>query len=364
MRKHNKSLEIRRGKRCRVSARLNSIVSLKHMKTKVSVKLKAMCSDFEAVTGKRFSYFYCPILLIDEKTELCEAHIVNKAFPNTARSWTIQRKDVDSFFGRHFESDFLKLEYKNNNLSPDQVVFNFDLSKKFRPKVTIRDKSVGYYYTTNDVPPSHSKFILSDLNDTPSLVLKIAPEEIEETTFQDDFQIEINHDLRLCSLVSLIKSAYLTLFEMIGYRYSLSVAGILIGYGALGVFYNKNKSVKDKEQFIENAKKHFETYVNLVRPVENMPFDFAGTCKDRQFFLCENKGAFWGCIVFVKISDRFHAVLLPIYENKVGETEFFKFIESPIQISARRAKFNGNSWLLDKTFTQMKWPDNRASLYN
>lgn len=333
------------------------------MKAKISTKLKAMCSDFEEVTGKRFNNFYCPILLLDEKTELCEAHIVNKAFPNTPRSWTIQRKDVDGFFGRHFEAEFLKIEYKNDDLSPDQVVFNSDLAKKFRPKVTIRDQSVGYYYTTGDVPFSHSKFIFSDQNNSSSLVLKIAPEAIEESTFQDNFQIEINSDLRLCSLVSLIKSAYLTLFEMLGYRYSLSVAGILIGYGALGDFYNNNKSIKDKAQFIENAKTHFEMYVNLVRPVESMPFDFAGTCKDRQFFLCLNNDAFWGCIVFVKISSKFHAVLLPIYENEVGEAEFFKFVDSPKLISARRAKFNGNSWLLDKTVTQMQWPDNQASLF-
>jgi hypothetical protein len=44
------------------------------MKTKLSAKLKAMRSDFEEVTGKRFSYFFCPILFVDEKTELCEAH--------------------------------------------------------------------------------------------------------------------------------------------------------------------------------------------------------------------------------------------------------------------------------------------------
>ena len=323
-----------------------------------------MCSDFEEVAGKRFSYFFCPLLLIDEKTELCEAHIVNKAFPNTARSWTIQRKDIDGFFGRHFESEFLKIEYKNNKLTPDQVIFNGELAKKFRPTVKIRENPVGYYYTTGDVPSCHSKFILNAQKDIPSLVLKVAPGEIEEPTFQDDFQIEINTDLRLCSLVSLLKSAYLTLFEMLGYRYSLSIAGIIIGFGALGEFYNKNKSIKDKEQFTENAKMHFERYVNLVRPVEDMPFDLIGTCKDKRFFLCENNGVFWGCIVFVKITTNFHAVLLPIYENEAGEVEFFKFIESPGLISTREGRFNGDSWQLSKAKTKMNWPDNDASLYN
>jgi hypothetical protein len=334
------------------------------MKTKLSAKLQAMCSDFEEVTGKSFSHYFCPILLVDEKTELCEAHIVNKAFPNTARSWTIQRKDVDGFFGRHFESEFLKIEYKVNNMSPDQVVFNSQLAKIFRPSINIRDKPVGYYYTNGEVPSYHSKFIFSSQKETPSLVLKVAPGKIEEQTFQDDFQIEINNDLRLSSLVSLLKSAYLTLFEMLGYRYSLSVAGITIGFGALGEFYYNNRDIEDKNQFTENAKKHFENYVNLVRPVENMPFDFIGTCKDKRFFLCENNGVFWGCIVFIKISTSLHAVLLPIYDNEAGEKEFFRFIESPGVISAREGRYNGNSWQLSKAKTKMNWPDNGASLYN
>ncbi len=323
-----------------------------------------MRSDFEEVTGKRFNHFFCPLLLIDEKCELCEAHIINKVFPNTARSWTIQRKDVDGFFGSHFESDFLKIEYKVNNLSPDKVIFNSELSKKFRPTISIRDKSIGYYYTNGEVPSYYSKFVFDSEKETPSLVLKVPPERIDEQTFHDDFQIEVNSDLRLSALVSLLKSAYLTLFEMLGYRYSLSIGGINIGFGALGEFYNKNKHINDKKQFAENSKKHFEHYVNLVRPVEIMPFDFIGTCKDKKFFLCEKNGVFWGCIVFVKISTSLHAVLLPIYENQVGETEFLRFIESPGVLFAREGRFDGNCWHISKAITKMNWPNNGASLYD
>lgn len=42
-------------------------------------KLERMREDFQGVTGKPFSWSYCPILFRDEEVDLCKAHIVNKA---------------------------------------------------------------------------------------------------------------------------------------------------------------------------------------------------------------------------------------------------------------------------------------------
>jgi len=71
-------------------------------------KLDRLRSDYQAVTGSPFSHFYCPILYQDDNAELCEAHIVNKAFAESDRSSTVQRTDVDNFYGRCFEADFEK----------------------------------------------------------------------------------------------------------------------------------------------------------------------------------------------------------------------------------------------------------------
>ena len=54
--------------------------------------------------GEPFHHFYCPVLFLDDEAELCKAHIVNAVFAGSTR-WTVQRKDVDNFYGHVFESD-------------------------------------------------------------------------------------------------------------------------------------------------------------------------------------------------------------------------------------------------------------------
>lgn len=66
-------------------------------------KLDELRSDYRAVVGSPFSHFFCPIVFLDEDVDLCRAHIVNRAFPESSRSWTVQRTDVDNFYGSTFE---------------------------------------------------------------------------------------------------------------------------------------------------------------------------------------------------------------------------------------------------------------------
>jgi hypothetical protein len=70
--------------------------------------LEALRTDYASVAGVPFQTFFCPVLFRDEDVELCRAHLVNQAFAGASRRWTIQRKDVDEFFGAFFESDFVK----------------------------------------------------------------------------------------------------------------------------------------------------------------------------------------------------------------------------------------------------------------
>jgi hypothetical protein len=67
-------------------------------------KLELLRKDYKSIRGKPFNYFYCPILFRDENVPLCRGHIVNRAFPNSYRVWTAQRKDVDNFFWTYFEA--------------------------------------------------------------------------------------------------------------------------------------------------------------------------------------------------------------------------------------------------------------------
>lgn len=327
------------------------------MKNKLLTKLKALCYDYEIVTGSRFEHFFCPILFIDEDSELCEAHIINKAFPITARSWTIQRKDIDGFFGRLFEADFLKIAYKIDNLSPEEIICNKELDKKYKPKIYINNNLADHYYSSGIVPNCFSRIQINEQKNGHFLVIKTDPKNMSEHV-----EIGVDIDLRVSSTVSLIKAAYLTLFEMLGYRYSLSIAGKIIGSGALGLFYQKYKKEKSKEKVIFNAKIHFEKYVNLVRPVDSNAFKFDGTCKDKKLLLCVKSSVVWGCIVFIKISSTLHAVLMPLFESQAGEDYFEYFLKSCGYFSTQFGIFKDDSWALSPNTYEMYWPNSNASL--
>jgi len=86
------------------------------------------------------------------------------------------------------------------------------------------------------------------------------------STNDQDWQISVEKDLRLPALVSLLKAAHLTLFEMLRYRYVLSAVGHFMGQSILGKFFLQNEGLA-KQAVIANAYGHFREFMNLVRPV-------------------------------------------------------------------------------------------------
>ena len=84
------------------------------MNGQVAAREKSLRVDFESVTGNPPQHFFlCRILFKDERAQLCRAHVINRRFRNSDPSWTIQRADVDAWFGTLFEDDFLALEYRD-----------------------------------------------------------------------------------------------------------------------------------------------------------------------------------------------------------------------------------------------------------
>ena len=92
------------------------------MKEKVKNKLEKLRNNFKTIEGRPFNKFYCPILFKDEDEDLCEAHIINKAFKNSSKKWTVQRADVDNFYGTYFESDFVKIQHRDEASLPDVLL--------------------------------------------------------------------------------------------------------------------------------------------------------------------------------------------------------------------------------------------------
>ena len=185
------------------------------MNQKIENYLAQLNTDYKNVFGSPFRHFFCPILYRDEETELCQAHVINKAFRDSDHSWTIQRKDVDSFYGSLFEADFLAIQEKDRHHA-DDVIADKDLVRQLNPKFVLDGEVVEHYYPKGDVPPAHSQTTWFTPEKNIQLALKRSPEAMLNAK-KGKWEIHVDKDIRLPALVSLLKAAQLTLFHLLGY---------------------------------------------------------------------------------------------------------------------------------------------------
>ena len=316
-------------------------------------KLDELRSDYQTVVGSPFSHFYCPIVFRDEDVELCQAHIVNRAFPKSSNNWTVQRTDVDNFYGHCFEGDFVDIQY-HGEPSPDQIMVDPDLWRKLRPEILLGDEVVPHFVAHGPVPDQCTEAVVGGPGGAIRLGLKIHPNDAA-AAISKGCQIVIEKDIRLPALVSLLKAAHLTLFEMLGYRYALSAGGIFLGRTVLGDFFLQNRG-RSKTNILKNAASHFREFANMVRPVSSPATTLQDTVTDRFLFVCEAQTP-WAFIVFIRTSDLVHAVLVPVFEAPSAAPRFVSFLRDeggPIQ--ARRCRFDNDKFLAAKDLETLMWP--------
>jgi len=319
-------------------------------------KLVALNADYEVVSGRKAEHFFCPILYRDDHVDLCKAHIINSSFPDSDRTWTIQRTDVDKRFGSIMESDFVKLQHRGKHELMD-VFTQPKLARKLRPRFMLEGKEVGHFVPEGPVPKGFSPILLEGQSGSARLALKLSPDETL-AALNKDWQLEIRADIRLQALGSLFKAAHLTLFEILGYEYVLSAGGHFVGRTILGDFFLSTVGAT-KRQALELAREHFLQFVNLVRPVLSIPETLRGTITDRLLYLCMQGTAPWGIAVLVRTGEFYHAVLIPVFEEVERSARFVRFMENPAgsSIEVNLARFAGNHWEVSPRPNRFHWPD-------
>jgi hypothetical protein len=297
-----------------------------------------------------------PFLQRDEATGLCRGHVINQALRNSSRAWTVQRADVDSFFGRLFEADFVLLQEKGRHQLED-VLGNAALDRKFRPQVKLNGRDVPFYRPGPHVPDEHTEvFMEGQTGKLVRLALKLSPSEVLSAK-ASSWHVGFERDLRLPALVSLLKAAHLTMFAMLGYQWALSAAGHFVGSEILGKFYLENRD-ESRPTILENAFAHFRGFANLVRPINSDLGDLRGTVSDHHLYLCTGSSGPWAFMVVVRTGATFHGVMLPVFEDAEPAARFLRFIEkSPERVQARLAKFSADRWELATEEQTLYWPE-------
>lgn len=318
-------------------------------------KLELLQKDYCTLTGRPFAHFFCPITRRDEDVRLCRAHIVNSAFPNSPRRWTVQRADVDSFYGSMFESEFTLLSGRNEGIAFDALM-DKRLAKRLKPRILLDGKPIRHFYPKRAVPSDCSAVVLDSGEKQVLLGFNIAPEEMREIG-EDRWGIEVEKDLRLHAVVSLLKSAYLALFELMGYRYALGGEGYFMGPQMLGRFFDECKSLSSRD-VLERARTFFAPYGNLVRPILETSPAVAGTISDRRICLCGSSArTAWGVMVFVRAGEMRHGVVLPILENPDAAARFHTFLSGEQRkLIVLPARFQHTHWEVATRSFVLDWP--------
>jgi len=330
--------------------------------TGLEKRLEELRANFASLTGAPFKHFFCPVLFVDEDVALCKGHVVNQAFPNSTRRWTVQREDVDSFYGSHFEADFQALLYREGG-TPASVLFDKKLSRSFDVSITADGEPVDYYLTKGDIPKRFTGFKFhKDNGDSVLLGLKMDPTSALEKADRQ-WEMQVSKDIRIPALVSLIKAGYLTLFSMLGYRYALSVDGLLVGSHVLGQFFKRNIG-KPKQAVLDDAREFFGACAHMVRPVPKTKLQFAGTVADGNMFLCRSfSGEPWAVVVFIRTSQQLHAVLLPLTESEAAYRAFVSFLHNDeTTLHANFLKFERDHWTTNPKPVTLEWPKGEALL--
>ncbi len=325
------------------------------MNQKIRNRLAHLNADYESVFGSPFHHFFCPILYQDEDTELCQAHVINKAFRDSDRSWTIQRKDVDSFYGSLFEADFLAIQEKGRQ-QVDEVIADKDLARLLKPKFILDGEVVEHYYPKGAVPPTHSQVTLFIENKNTQLALKRSQEAMRNAK-NENWEIRVDINLKLPALVSLLKAAHLTLFHLLGYRHVWSSSGQFLGRTVLGDFFLKARGMKRNEA-LNLAETHFTQFANMVRPVLTNPSPFTGTLTDNWLYVLMNGNHPWALLIFIRTESHVNAVLVPTLDSEENYFYFVDFLKKPgSTIDVRSALWKGDKWEISSKSETHVWPE-------
>lgn len=298
-------------------------------------RIRVFNKNYEAVTGRLVSNFHCPILGVDEKTELIRAHIVpeNQAVSNM---WIPQRGDVDAFYGSIAEADF---DVASRIISGDVSAEDLLLRKERRgPRmsVSLGGTELPYYFppNTDNVPDNFTVGKLVYGNEEKDIAFKIDESVLFGQELRE-FEMHVNHDSTPEMTATVLKSAHLTMFALMGYDWLFTSAGQMLSMILKKPFLDcPDRSGKQLRRWLEE---YFEKFVSMLRPIKwNGQVNFKGTIFDRRCFACMgSSGRVWAIAVHVPMRSDLFSVFLPTAQDPMLETYNSFLREPPFEISVR-----------------------------
>lgn len=281
--------------------------------TELKAKVDQLNTNFAALGDGPFRHFYCPILHRDDETELCLGHIINQSVPSSSRATIPQRKDVDNFYGTYCESSFAQF-LRAHDLGADahSILSDPELRRRVPWELYLDGRSVKCYEFTGQKHPLHPIFEFRGKNGES---FTLAVKTTDELGDAGQFEIVVDRNYSAEAAATLLKSAHLTQFFVLGYEHVFSAAGLMLA-DILKTFYVHNKD-KPRPAVMAAMKEYFSKHTGMILPLLGYKEGLLkGTVEDRRFMAClGSSGEWYGLGVFVRTNDRMHVVLTPTTRN-------------------------------------------------
>jgi hypothetical protein len=227
-------------------------------------------ADYTAVKGAPVKRFVCPITLRDEPDAvLCDGHILNEAIQTAARKTVVQWEDIDNYYGGTIEPDLTA--FLNTPVAPAGHL----MRKGKGLAVTFPSgEQVAAFIT--DKAGARAKFPQIDLIDATGDTIAspfLRTDKLDPQLLKG-LQVEWLMGFTDSALLgSVLKSAYLALWNILGYRYVFMAAGDCLRQPLAKFFTDRATRAQSVNYFSK-----FKGAVNVF--LNEIPEDHCNTVSD------------------------------------------------------------------------------------
>jgi hypothetical protein len=326
--------------------------------TDTAKRLPSHQANFNWVTGKSFNYFFCPILHVDQQAELCMGHVINDACPDSFGGRVVQRKDVDSWYGRVFEADFTG-RVRQLTMGLEKALKDPRMRRTIPIRLFVGDVELESYPDDGVEVPGHTS-VEFEISPGVFLSRKVKKPTEKLEAMVGERRIEIGRNDSVAVFVTLIKSAFLTLFRELGYGYALSPGGKRLGHDILGKFFLQyhHENLPDVKKA---AGQVFRPYVNMMRMIvafEGEGRNPTGTVEDGLLSAAITPNhTIFALKVFLRTAEINYSVLAPFYDTEEGKRAFDDFLVNDCQkLTTRKCQIKDKAITIEQRVTPLIWP--------
>lgn len=334
------------------------------------LKLQSHIQDYSSVFGEQTDRFVCPITMTKcDVNDLIDGHILNAGFHEASRKTVIQYGKIDHYYGQTVEPGFIWfLNY--NELSRSERI-----SSSSKITVQFPDGSKAHAF------PALRKNLKSARGRFPQKNVMLPDGEIFPLFIKTEFSDSRLHGNASLTLenqpidrahwtASLLKAAYLTLFDFLGYAAIKSPLTDTLR-NTLAFFFHSQvpkKGVNDHFADFRNAAKILGKGGDTDSPTQYTPFAF-DTLRDKKLtFHYTPSGTLFGVSCIFRINQKTHAVMIPETTHLSDVDTAWKYYswlmtDDMVPQSIHLVEVNDNSWkvykkaLVHRYSHSILWPE-------